>query len=150
MFSLSNILRYIGVICAALVIGYIAGIRSKSAFVNPPSAETVVTDNTVERITETTTTVTKPDGSSTTKIVKDTTKKTDKKEKKELPVVIKERPRQFRITVAARPEWDDKKKSVKVHPMVVISKRLWDSPAWADIIVDPGRKEGALGISLEW
>lgn len=145
---LTNILRYIGVICAALVIGYIVGIRSKSASVNSSSAETVITDNTVERITETTTTVTKPDGSSTTKIVKDTTKKKDKRKEKEVPVPVKERPRQFRTTVAVRPEISDG--SIKGHPVVAVGKRLWDSSFWADVILDVDRREVAVGISLEW
>lgn len=145
---ITNVLKYIGVICAALVIGYIVGVRNGTN----KFGQQVVSSSSQARETETSTTITetteRPDGSKTTRTVTDTKKISQRDDKKEVPK--KEKPRQFRTTVAIRPEWDDTRKAVKVHPMVVISKRLWDSPAWADIIVDPGRKEAAIGISVEW
>jgi len=147
---ISNILKLIGVISVALIIGYIAGARQVSNQGGGSTAQSVAESTESERSTTTTVEVSKPDGSKTITTVTDNTKTTNRKEDTKVPSILPERPRQFRTTVAVRPEWDDEKKSVKVHPMVVISKRLWDSPAWADIIVDPGRKEAALGISLEW
>lgn len=145
---ITNVLRYIGVICAALVIGYIVGVRDCSN----RTVQQTVSSSSQARETETSTTVTetteRPDGSKTTRTVTDTKRISQRDDKKEVPK--KERPTQFRTTVAVRPEWDDTRKAVKVHPLVVISKRLWDSSAWADVIVDPGRKEAALGVSLEW
>lgn len=143
-----NILRYIGVICAALIVGYIVGVRDRDG---KCVTSVDVSDNQtseIEKSTTTTETTERPDGSKTTRTVTDTTKKTDKKEKKEVPVVIKERPRQFRTTIAVRPEISDG--SIKGHPVVAVGKRLWDSPAWADIIVDVDRKELAVGVSIEW
>jgi hypothetical protein len=147
---ISNILKLIGVISVALIIGYIAGTRQVSNHGGGSTAQSVAESTESERSTTTTVEVSKPDGSKTITTVTDNTKNTNRKEDTKVPSILPERPRQFRTTVAVRPEWDDEKKSVKVHPMVVISKRLWDSPAWADIIVDPGRKEMALGVSLEW
>lgn len=145
---ISNILKLIGVISVALIIGFIAGTRQVSNQGGGSTAQSVAESSESERSTTTTVEVSKPDGSKTITTVTDNTKTTNRKEDTKVPV--KEKPRQFRTTFAVRPEWDDEKKSVKVHPMIVISKRLWDSPAWADIIVDPGRKEMALGVSLEW
>lgn len=145
---ISNILKLIGVISVALIVGYIAGTRQVLNQGGGSIAQSVAESTESERSTTTTVEVSKPDGSKTITTVTDNTKTTNRKEDTKVP--IKERPRQFRTTVAVRPEWDDEKKSVKVHPMIVISKRLWDSPAWADIIVDPARKEAALGVSLEW
>lgn len=147
---ISNILKLIGVISVALIVGYIAGTRQVLNQGGGSTTQSVAESTEAERSTTTTVEVSKPDGSKTVTTVTDSTKTTNRKEDTKVPSILPERPRQFRTTVAVRPEWDDEKKSVKVHPMVVISKRLWDSPAWADIIVDPGRKEMALGVSLEW
>jgi hypothetical protein len=144
---ISNIIKYIGVICAALVIGYIVGIRQGSKPGGDSTSSSISANNEVEKSTTTTTEVIKPDGSRTIKTVTDTTKVSDKKESSKVTVTPKERPRQFRTTVAVRPEW---KKELKGHPVVAVGKRLWDSPAWADVIVDVDRKEVAVGISLEW
>lgn len=142
--------KYIGVICAALIVGYIVGVRDRGG----KSVTSVdVSDNQtseIEKSTTTTETTERPDGSRTIKTVTDTTKKTDKKEKKEAQVPVKERLRQFRTTVAVRPEWDNNNKTIKGHPVFGVSKRIWDSPAWADAIVDVDRKEVSIGISLEW
>ena len=143
---ITNVLKYIGVICAALVIGYIVGVRNSTN----KSVQQVVSSSSQARETETSTTVTetteRPDGSKTTRTVTDTTRISQRDDKKEVPK--KERPTQFRTTVAVRPEISEG--TIKGHPVVGVGKRLWDSPAWADVIVDIDRQEVAVGVSLEW
>lgn len=143
---ITNVLKYIGVICAALVIGYIVGVRNSTN----KSVQQVVRSSSQARETETSTTVTetteRPDGSKTTRTVTDTTRISQRDDKKEVPK--KERPTQFRTTVAVRPEISEG--TIKGHPVVGVGKRLWDSPAWADVIVDIDRQEVAVGVSLEW
>lgn len=147
---ITNILRYVGVICAALVIGYIVGVRNghdssvgKTVIGSSETRET-------EKSTTTTETTERPDGSKTTRTVTETERRTSKDDRKETPAPAKERPRQFRTTVAVRPEWQKEKSEIKGHPVIAVGKRLLDSPAWADIIIDVDRKEVAVGISIEW
>lgn len=147
---LTNIIKYVGVICVALVIGYIVGTRQGGRPGGDSTSSSISSNIETEKATTTTTEVIRPDGSRTIKTVTDTTKVSDKKESNKVTVTPKERPRQFRTTVAVRPEWQREKKELKGHPVVVLSKRLWDSAGWADIILDIDRKEVAVGLSLEW
>lgn len=147
---ISNILKLIGVISVALIIGYIAGARQVSKQGGGSTAQSVAESTESERSTTTTVEVSKPDGSKTITTVTDNTKTTNRKEDTKVPSILPERPRQFRTTVAVRPEWDDEKKEIKGHPVVGIGRRIYDSPGWVELGLDIDRKEMTFGVALEW
>jgi hypothetical protein len=145
---ISNILKLIGVISVALIIGYIAGTRQVSNHGGGSTAQSVAESSESERSTTTTVEVSKPDGSKTITTVTDNTKNTNRKEDTKVPV--KERLNRFRTTVAVRPEWNKEKKELKGHPVLGIGRRIWDSPAWVEVSLDVDRKEVTMGVALEW
>jgi len=147
---INTIIRYIGVICAALVIGYYFGMSQGNSQNRVSVSQNTTNTNEVEKSTTVTETTERRDGSKVTRTTTDTTRTVKKEENKQATVPQKEKPRQLRTTVAIRPEWNKEKKEIKGHPVVSFGKRLWDSPAWADIILDIDRKEVAVGLSLEW
>jgi len=147
---ISNIYKLIGVICTALVIGYYFGMSKSNSQNRVSVSQNTANTNEVEKSTTVTETTERRDGSKVTRTTTDTTRTVKKEESSKASVAQKEKPRQFRTTVAIRPEWDKEKKEIKGHPVVAIGKRLLDSPAWADVIVDIDRKEVAVGLSLEW
>lgn len=145
---ISNILKLIGVISVALIIGYIAGTRQVSNHGGGSTAQSVAESSESERSTTTTVEVSKPDGSKTITTVTDNTKKINRKEDTKVPV--KEKLNRFRTTVAVRPEWNKEKKELKGHPVLGIGRRIWDSPAWVEVSMDVDRKEVTMGVALEW
>lgn len=145
---ISNILKLIGVISVALIIGYIAGTRQVSNHGGGSTAQSVAESSESERSTTTIVEVAKPDGSKTITTVTDNTKKINRKEDTKVPV--KERLNRFRTTVAVRPEWNKEKKELKGHPVLGIGRRIWDSPAWVEVSMDVDRKEVTMGVALEW
>lgn len=145
---ISNILKLIGVISVALIIGYIAGTRQVSNHGGGSTAQSVAESSESERSTTTTVEVSKPDGSKTITTVTDNTKKINRKEDTKVPV--KEKLNRFRTTVAVRPEWNKEKKELKGHPVLGIGRRIWDSPAWVEVSLDVDRKEVTMGVALEW
>jgi hypothetical protein len=147
---LSNIIKLLGGISVAFIIGYIVGVRSVSNHNNQTPAEIVSTDNQVERTVTTTTEQVKPDGSRTTKTVTDTTRVTDRKEDRIIPVAQKEPKKKARFGIQARPEWVSEKEQLKFHPAVTLGYRIYETPLWADLHLDIDRKEVAIGISVEW
>lgn len=145
---ISNILKLIGVISVALIIGYIAGTRQVSNHGGGSTAQSVAESSESERSTTTIVEVAKPDGSKTITTVTDNTKKINRKEDTKVPV--KEKLNRFRTTVAVRPEWNKEKKELKGHPVLGIGRRIWDSPAWVEVSMDVDRKEVTMGVALEW
>lgn len=147
---ISNILKLIGVICAALIIGYIVGIREHA---NNSGSKVTSSDrqiNETEKSTTTTETTERPDGSKITRTIIDRTKNRKTNEKKEDKITVKAPLNKNRIQVAVRPEWNKEKKEIKGHPVIGIGHRIWDSPGWVEVGFDVDRKEVTLGVALEW
>ena len=147
---LSNILKLLGGISVAFIIGYIVGVRQTSNQGGNAVSQDVSTNTETETSTTTITEVVKPDGSRTTKTVTDTTRVIDKKEDRVIPVAQKESKKKARFGIQARPEWEPERDRLKFHPAVTVGYRIYDSPLWADLHLDIDRKEVAIGISVEW
>ena len=147
---LSNILKLLGGISVAFIIGYIVGVRQVTNNNVPVTNQTVTENRETEKSTTTITEVTKPDGTREVKTVTDVTKVTDKKKDKAVPAARKDPPKKARFGIQARPEWEPERDRLKLHPAVTVGYRIYDSPLWADLHLDIDRKEVAIGISVEW
>lgn len=144
---LTRILRAIGVISAAIILGFFLGVRYTSNAGSSPPSTIVNEDKEVERSKTRTDTVIKPDGTKTITVIEETEKK---KTNKEQIKIVKQEKDKHRIGVSLRPEWDPEKGSLKGHPVITAGYRLYDTPWWAEVSCDIDRKEFTVGISVEW
>ena len=142
-----NIFKLIGVICAALIIGYIVGIREHDTDSVTRVTNTELQINEIEKATTTTETTEHPDGRKTIRTVTNITTERKTNEKKEDQAKTKEN--QYRLAVAVRPEWDKEKKEIKGHPVVHLGYRM-AGPFWAELGADIDRKEFTVGVAFEW
>lgn len=144
---LTSIIRGIGVISVAVILGFILGVRYTSNADNRAPSTIINEDKETERSKTRTDTVIKPDGTKTITVIEETEKKSNKKEQIK---IVKEEKKKHRFGVAVRPEYDPSKNSLKGHPVVTAGYRIYDTPIWADLTVDIDRKDIMIGISVEW
>ena len=144
---LVSILRKLGVISAAIILGFIFGVRYTSNADNRAPSTIINEDKEVEREKTRTDTVIKPDGTKTITVIKETEKKSNKKE--QIKVVQAEKDK-YRLGILVRPEWDASKGSLKGHPVLTAGYRLYDTPIWADLTIDIDRKDIMVGITVEF